>query len=136
MEDIDGAVDRIWKIGGDTGWYHANFLWKLRGIMDKLQGGVGLRRGRSHPTDIHAGDAIDFWRVLYANKENKRLLLYAEMKVPGDAWLEFYIRNGTLYQIATFRPLGAMGRLYWYAVMPLHGYVFNGMLRKVAGLKR
>lgn len=135
LDDVEGTVERIWRIGGDTGWYHANFLWKLRGIMDKVQGGVGLRRGRSHPTDIHAGDAIDFWRVLYANKDSKRLLLYAEMKVPGDAWLEFYIRNGTLYQIATFRPLGAMGRLYWYAVMPLHGYVFNGMLKNIAGLK-
>ena len=132
INDSDATLDRIWKIGGDTGWYHANFLWKIRGLMDKFQGGVGLRRGRSHPTEISAGDAIDFWRVLFASKDEKRLLLYAEMKVPGDAWLEFKIENGYLIQTATFRPLGAYGRLYWYAVSILHEYVFRGMVRKIS----
>jgi uncharacterized protein YbjT (DUF2867 family) len=132
ITDTDATLDRIWKIGGETGWYHANFLWKIRGLMDKFQGGVGLRRGRSHPTEISAGDAIDFWRVLFASKSEKRLLLYAEMKVPGDAWLEFKIKDGYLVQTATFRPLGAYGRLYWYAVSILHEYVFRGMVRKIS----
>lgn len=132
IADTDATLDRIWKIGGETGWYHANFLWKIRGLMDKFQGGVGLRRGRSHPTEISAGDAIDFWRVLFASKSEKRLLLYAEMKVPGDAWLEFKIKDGYLIQTATFRPLGAYGRLYWYAVSILHEYVFRGMVRKIS----
>ena len=132
IQDSDATLDRIWKIGGETGWYHANFLWKIRGLMDKFQGGVGLRRGRSHPTEISAGDAIDFWRVLFASKDEKRLLLYAEMKVPGDAWLEFKISDGYLIQTATFRPLGAYGRIYWYAVSILHEYVFRGMVRKIS----
>lgn len=126
------TLDQIWKIGGENGWYYANWLWKIRGLMDKMQGGVGLRRGRSHPTEISAGDAIDFWRVLFASQEEKRLLLYAEMKVPGDAWLEFKIKDGYLIQTATFRPLGAYGRLYWYGVSILHEFVFRGMARGIA----
>ncbi|AGA79904.1 SDR family oxidoreductase [Echinicola vietnamensis] len=127
------TLDRIFAIGGDTGWYYGNWLWKLRGFMDKLAGGVGLRRGRTHPTTINSGDAVDFWRVLYAKKAEKRLLLYAEMKVPGDAWLEFKIENGCLVQTATFRPKGLWGRVYWYAVYPFHGPIFGGMVRKLAG---
>jgi hypothetical protein len=82
---------------------------------------------------LEAGDSVDFWRVLYADKDEKRLLLFAEMKVPGEAWLEFKIKDGILYQEATFRPLGLSGRLYWYSVLPFHGLIFNGMLRKLAG---
>jgi uncharacterized protein YbjT (DUF2867 family) len=126
------ALEKIWSIGGDSGWYAANFLWKIRGFMDKLAGGVGLRRGRTHAHTLSAGDAIDFWRVLYANKEEKRLLLFAEMKVPGDAWLEFKIENDVVVQTATFRPRGVVGRLYWFSVLPLHGWVFSGMLRAIA----
>ena len=99
--------------------------------MDKLVGGVGLRRGRTHPSQIEAGDAIDFWRVLYANRQEGRLLLFAEMKLPGEAWLEFKIQNNSLIQTATFRPLGLMGRIYWYLVLPFHGVIFNGMLKKL-----
>jgi hypothetical protein len=97
-----------------------------------MVGGVGLRRGRKSPTEIEAGDSLDFWRVLYASRQQKRLLLFAEMKLPGEAWLEFYIKNNTLHQVATFRPHGLWGRLYWYAVLPFHGLVFNGMIKNIA----
>ena len=127
------SLQKIWKIGGITGWYYADLLWNFRGFLDKLVGGVGLRRGRKSPTEIYAGDALDFWRVLLANKKERRLLLYAEMKLPGEAWLEFKIEpDGNIYQTATFRPLGIMGRLYWYLLLPLHAIIFNGMIRKIA----
>jgi hypothetical protein len=99
--------------------------------MDKLFGGVGLRRGRTNPSTINVGDSIDFWRVLYANKEEGRLLLFAEMKLPGEAWLEFKVVDGKLVQTATFRPLGLAGRLYWYSVLPFHGFIFKGMIRNI-----
>lgn len=133
VDDVESSLNRIWSIGGTTGWYYANWLWEIRGFIDKLWGGVGLRRGRTNTDKIEAGDALDFWRVLYANKEKKRLLLFAEMKVPGEAWLEFEIKNNKLYQRATFRPKGVQGRLYWYLVYVFHGFVFNGMLMRLAG---
>lgn len=126
------VLNKIWKIGGETGWYYGTFLWKIRGYVDKLVGGIGLRRGRTNPVDISAGDALDFWRVIYADREKKKLLLYAEMKLPGEAWLEFKIENSILYQTATFRPKGLWGRLYWYAVTPFHWFVFKGMINKLA----
>jgi hypothetical protein len=125
------SIDKVWRIGGVNGWYYGNWLWRLRGFLDKLVGGVGLRRGRTSPTEITPGDALDFWRVLYANKEEGRLLLFAEMKLPGEAWLEFKIENNQLVQTATFRPLGLAGRLYWYAVLPFHGFIFGGMIREL-----
>ncbi len=126
------VLDRIWAIGGKTGWYYGNWLWQLRGFLDQVWGGVGMRRGRKSDTEISAGEALDFWRVLLANKQEKRLLLYAEMKLPGEAWLEFKIdENNVLTQTATFRPLGVLGRLYWYAVLPLHGFVFRGMIDNI-----
>jgi hypothetical protein len=91
-----------------------------------------LRRGRKNNSLIFAGDSLDFWRVIYANTEEKRLLLYAEMKLPGEAWLEFKIENNILIQTATFRPLGLWGRLYWYSVLPFHGLIFNGMLKELS----
>ena len=133
VDDEDRAVERIFSIGGKTGWYYADFLWKIRGFLDKVFGGVGLRRGRRNLNNLEAGDSVDFWRVLYADKEEKRLLLFAEMKLPGEAWLEFKIKDGILHQEATFRPLGLSGRLYWYSVLPFHGLIFNGMLKKLAG---
>ncbi|QOW09263.1 SDR family oxidoreductase [Kaistella flava (ex Peng et al. 2021)] len=133
VDDEEKAFDRVFSIGGKTGWYYADFLWRIRGFLDKLFGGVGLRRGRRNMSDLEAGDSVDFWRVLYANREEKRLLLFAEMKLPGEAWLEFKIKNGVLRQEATFRPLGLSGRLYWYSVLPFHGLIFNGMLKKLAG---
>lgn len=133
IENPDAAVAKIWSIGGKTGWYYGNWLWELRGFMDQLVGGVGMRRGRRSDVDISTGDALDFWRVLVANKAEKRLLLYAEMKLPGEAWLEFKIdENNNLTQTATFRPLGVMGRLYWYAVLPFHGAIFKGMIDNIA----
>ena len=125
------VINKIWSIGGENGWYHANLLWKLRGVIDKVFGGVGLRRGRTNPTQIRAGDALDFWRVLYANREDGKLLLFAEMKLPGEAWLEFKIESNMLVQTATFRPHGLMGRLYWYSVLPFHGIVFKGMISEI-----
>ncbi len=134
VQDREGTLERIWSLGGKTGWYYGNILWRWRGYLDKLIGGVGLRRGRTHPTEIHAGDALDFWRVLLADKPNGRLLLFAEMKLPGEAWLEFRLdQDQVLHQTATFRPRGVWGRLYWYAVTPLHWFVFQGMMKKVAG---
>ena len=132
VKNLDQVMDRIWAIGGSTGWYYGNWLWNIRGVMDKFVGGVGLRRGRRSPTKLFAGDTLDFWRVLRANKEQKRLLLYAEMKLPGEAWLEFRInQQNELEQIATFRPLGVWGRLYWYSVLPFHGFIFRGMMREI-----
>lgn len=123
--------DKIWRIGGETGWYYANWLWKFRGFIDRIFGGVGLRRGRTHVNEVSMGDAIDFWRVLYSDRKEGRLLLFAEMKLPGEAWLEFKIKGETLYQTATFRPKGIWGRLYWFVVYPFHGIVFTGLINKL-----
>ena len=129
------VINNIWAIGGNRGWYFGNWMWRIRGVIDKMVGGVGLRRGRRSDTDLKAGDALDFWRVLVADKQNGRLLLYAEMKLPGEAWLEFKIVNLNgrlnLEQTATFRPIGLAGRLYWYSVLPFHGFIFNGMANKL-----
>ncbi len=133
VDDVQKSLDKIWEIGGKNGWYYANFLWRIRGFIDKLFGGVGLRRGRTNIASINPGDALDFWRVLYADKAEKRLLLFAEMRVPGEAWLEFYIDdNDILHQNATFRPRGLKGRLYWYSMLPFHYFIFAGMLNRIA----
>jgi hypothetical protein len=131
IENYDFTIERIWSLGGETGWYYGDWLWDLRGFIDKLYGGVGSRRGRTNQHNIHAGDVLDFWRVLYADKEEGKLLLFAEMKLPGNAWLEFKIVNNVLYQTATYEPLGIWGKWYWYAVLPFHGFIFNGMLQKL-----
>lgn len=128
------CVEKIWRIGGETGWYYANWLWELRGFLDKVVGGVGLNRGRTNQNQVHAGDTIDFWRVLYANKEEKRFILFAEMKLPSEAWLEFKIQDKILTQTATFRPKGLTGRAYWYMILPLHGLIFNGLINELAKL--
>lgn len=133
IENEKVTLDKIWTIGGKTGWYYGNWLWKIRGILDQIAGGVGMRRGRKSDTELVSGDALDFWRVLIANKDEKRLLLYAEMRLPGEAWLEFRIdKNDILTQTATFRPLGLLGRLYWYSVLPFHELIFKGMINKIA----
>lgn len=132
-ENPELALERIWTIGGKNGWYYANFLWKIRGFLDKLAGGVGLRRGRTNPDKLYPGDSLDFWRVLMADKDERRLLLFAEMKIPGEAWLEFYIDDENIvHQNATFRPRGLRGRLYWYSMLPFHFFIFKGMLAKIA----
>ena len=136
---IDQVLSNMWSIGGARGWYYGNWLWDIRGYLDKLSGGVGLRRGRTNTNSIHTGDTLDFWRVLAADKQNKRLLLYAEMKLPGEAWLEFKIiqKSGKpfLQQTATFRPVGVAGRLYWYAELPFHLFIFNGMAKNLIRYK-
>ncbi|MCG2611303.1 SDR family oxidoreductase [Flavobacterium sp. SM15] len=136
VQNPEKALNNIWTIGGNKGWYYGNWMWKLRGFLDKLFGGVGLRRGRTSPNHLDNGDALDFWRVLLADKEKKRLLLFAEMRLPGEAWLEFRIdENDILHQTATFRPKGILGRWYWYSMLPFHFFIFEGMLRNIAANK-
>ena len=129
------AFAPIRRIGGRTGWYYGNWLWSLRGFLDLLIGGVGIRRSRRDPDKLHVGDALDFWRV-EVFEPNHRLRLQAEMKLPGRAWLEFEVipceHGSTIRQTAIFDPLGLAGLLYWYGIYPLHQFVFAGMLRNVA----
>jgi len=129
--------DQVQRVGGDRGWYYADMLWEVRGWIDRVIGGVGLRRGRRDPTNVFLGEAIDFWRV-EDMVPGERLLLHAEMKVPGDAWLEFRalpLADGSrsqLIQTAFFRPLPFWGRLYWNVLYPIHRLVFRGMARNIA----
>ena len=127
-----GPVERI---GGSTGWYYGNWLWRLRGLVDLAAGGVGMRRGRRHPETLAVGDALDCWRV-EAIEPGRRLRLMAEMKLPGRAWLEFEVQgdseSSTIRQTAIFDPVGLLGLAYWYAVWPLHRLVFSGMLKGIA----
>jgi uncharacterized protein YbjT (DUF2867 family) len=129
------VLNNIMAIGGKRGWYYWDWIWGIRGFLDRVVGGVGLRRGRTSDVNISPGDVIDFWRVLLVDKLAKRLLLYAEMKLPGEAWLEFKIieRNGkkNLSQIATFRPNGLWGRAYWYLMFPFHLFIFKGMAQQI-----
>lgn len=129
------------RIGGGTGWYFGDVLWRLRGALDLLAGGVGLRRGRAHPDNLRVGDTVDFWRV-EAFEPDRRLRLAAEMRLPGRAWLEFEVsaedcsETGCLLrQTAIFDPVGLGGLLYWYALYPIHKVVFAGMLRRIAQAK-
>lgn len=123
------------RIGGTTGWYFANFLWRLRGFIDLLAGGVGLRRGRRDSETLQVGDTLDFWRVEEFDAD-RRLRLVAEMKVPGRAWLEFEVTgdsaHSTIRQTAIFDPLGLFGLVYWYGLYPFHRWIYAGMLRKIA----
>ena len=125
----------IQRIGGDTGWYAWNWLWQLRGFLDLLVGGVGMRRGRAHFEILRVGDTVDFWRV-EEHDPNHFLRLAAEMKLPGRAWLEFEVTgddfSSTIRQTAIFDPVGLLGLIYWYALYPLHQLVFAGMLRGIA----
>lgn len=133
----EATIARIWCIGGRTGYYAFNWAWKLRGFIDQMIGGVGLNRGRQHLHTIEVGDSIDFWRVLRADKERGHLILYAGMKLPGQAWLEFQCQekdNRIIFiQTATFRPKGILGRLYWYLLLPIHCLIFYKMAKALAG---
>lgn len=125
----------VCRVGGGHGWYSANWLWRIRGWMDNMAGGPGLRRGRRNPENVGYGEALDFWRVV-GYKRDRRLALRAEMKLPGEAMLEFQIDPGgagqcTLHQIALFQPRGLLGLMYWYAVVPFHQIVFSGMLQGI-----
>lgn len=131
-EQVFPAIERI---GGDTGWYYGTFLWKIRGYLDLLVGGIGLRRGRRDPDKLAVGEAVDFWRV-EAIEPNQRLLLHAEMRVPGRAWLQFEVQpdeegGSQVRQTAIYDPIGLLGRLYWFALFPVHAFVFEGMLRNL-----
>ena len=128
----------IWSVvqavGANNGWYALNWLWQLRGILDRLIGGVGMRRGRRHPSAIRVGDAIDFWRVV-AVEPGRRLTLLAEMKLPGSAVLEFGIDSNSdessLTTSAYFHPAGVFGLLYWYILTPIHPAIFRGMTQAI-----
>lgn len=126
------VIGRVWSLGGDKGWYGLNWAWKLRGLIDKLFKGSGMNRGRRHPTEIAVGDPIDFWRAIKVDKESGYLLLFAEMKLPGKAWVEFRLEGKEFYQTAFFLPKGILGRLYWYCMLPFHFFIFKKMARKLA----
>lgn len=133
--DPEQVLDNVWSIGGERGWYYGNTLWRIRGYLDRLSGGVGLRRGRTNVNRLASGDVLDFWRVIVADRDEQRLLLYAEMKLPGEAWLEFKIikkgKKQFLTQTATFRPSGLPGRIYWYLLLPFHFFIFDGMINNI-----
>jgi uncharacterized protein YbjT (DUF2867 family) len=133
--DVEKAFAPIRRIGGKTGWYAYDWLWRLRGFIDLLVGGVGLRRGRPEPDALHVGDALDFWRV-EGYEPNRLLRLSAQMKLPGRAWLEFEVvprRGGaTIRQTALYDPVGLVGLAYWHLLYPLHRMIFSSMLKKIA----
>lgn len=120
----------ITSIGGENGWFDYDFLWELRGLLDKVIGGAGINRGRRDSCDLRVGECLDFWRVQDI-KQNERLLLFAQMKVPGSAWLEFKIEGNKLIQSAYFYPRGILGRLYWYAMSPMHYFIFKNMIKNI-----
>jgi len=124
------------SLGGDQGWLYMNWAWRIRGFIDRLVGGVGLRRGRRHPSELRVGDSLDFWRV-EAVKEPQLLRLRAEMKVPGRAWLQYEVQpqdeqHSILVQSAYFAPKGLFGLLYWYLLYPIHSLIFSGLIREIA----
>lgn len=131
----DRAFAPIAGIGGKRGWYYGTWLWRIRGAVDLLMGGVGMRRGRRDPDTVAVGDTLDFWRV-EAYEPGRRLRLAAEMKIPGRAWLEFEVSpdggGALIHQTAVFDPVGLFGLLYWYALWPVHALIFGGMLRAIA----
>jgi hypothetical protein len=136
---VAADIEQVWvpivEIGGDNGYYYGNSLWAIRGVLDLLFGGPGLRRGRRSPSSLRAGEALDFWRVLRVEKP-RHLKLLAEMRLPGRACLDFAVSEDSgqtvITQTATFEPQGLLGRLYWWSVWPLHHFVFDGMLRGIA----
>lgn len=138
--DARTAFAPIRRIGGDVGWYSGDALWTLRGIVDALLGGPGMRRRRRDPDELRVGDRVDCWRV-EAYEPNAFLRLHAEMRLPGDAWLELRVTalpdgGSEIEQISSFSPSGALGKVYWYAVHPLHTRIFAGMLRGIANAAR
>jgi hypothetical protein len=132
------AFAPVARIGGTSGWYYANALWRLRGLIDLAAGGIGLRRTRRHPEQLRPGDSLDFWRV-EAVEPNRLLRLRAEMRLPGRAWLQFEVTGDgpvVLRQTATFEPVGLFGLLYWYSLYPIHAAMFKGMLAAIARATR
>jgi len=131
----DRVYAQVERLGGDAGWPYANVLWRIRGLMDRMVGGVGMRLGRRDPDHVRVGDAIDFWRVEEVDRP-RLLRLRAEMRVPGRAWLQFEVAEtaggSRLVQTAFFEPKGLPGLAYWYALYPVHGLIFRGMVRVLA----
>ena len=134
-ENAEDVFRSACEVGGPNGWFKYNVLWKIRGFLDKITGGYGLNRGRRQPRDLRLGDAVDFWKVADI-KEGKRLLLYAQMKLPGQGWLEFDCQPDQLVQTAHFIPSGVLGRLYWYSIIPIHYLVFNDLARTVVSASK
>jgi len=137
---VPASVEAVYRsftqLGGATGWLYMDWAWRLRGALDRLLGGVGMRRGRRDPQDVRVGDAVDFWRV-EAVGPNRLLRLRAEMKVPGRAWLEFQVEprpggGSLLSQTAFFAPRGLAGLLYWYTLYPIHALIFSGLVKRLA----
>ena len=137
---VDAPVKDVYRvvagIGGKRGWYFANWAWRIRGRIDRMLGGVGLRRGRRHPETLRIGDSLDFWRVETC-KPDHLIRLRAEMKLPGRAWLQYEVREdrtGTthLQQTAAFMPKGLGGLLYWYGLYPMHAWIFRGLINEIA----
>ncbi len=134
------VIEKLWSIGRENSWYYLNWVWIIRRAIDFLLGGVGFRKGRPDPTKIASGDQVDFWRVLFADPKKGRMILYAEMTLPGECWIEYSIKGseskGELHQTLTFRPKGVWGRLYWYVLLPLRFIVFRGLCQKITGDKK
>ncbi len=126
----EAIFETICSLGGSNGWFKYNILWRVRGVMDKVVGGYGLNRGRRLHKSLRIGDALDFWKVVDIH-EGKRLLLYAQMRIPGKAWLEFDVQPQQLVQTAHFLPKGILGRLYWYLLSPIHYFVFNDLAQSI-----
>ena len=137
--EVDADPHRTWRavcrVGGARGWYSGAWLWRIRGWMDRVAGGPGLRKVRRDPERLRVGDPLDFWRVEDVERD-ERVVLHAEMRLPGEAWLEWDLTptaTGThLEQTARYRPRGLWGRAYWYAVAPFHRFIFPGLLRGIA----
>ncbi|WP_291777965.1 DUF2867 domain-containing protein [Cecembia sp.] len=124
--------DKVNRIGGESGWYFGTLLWKVRGSMDRLIGGIGFRKGRDRENRLVKGDQVDFWRVISVNDAEMQVKLKAEMLLPGEVCLEWKVGANTIHQRLEFKPLGSFGRLYWYLVRPLHYFIFFQMAKKIA----
>lgn len=138
-ESIEERENQVWEnicdIGGDRGWYFGTLLWKFRGWIDRVFGGVGYRKGRP-AGNIEVGDQIDFWRVIHVNNSKKTLKMEAKMKLPGNVWITFEIREKIFIQKVEFQPRGNFGRVYWFLVKPIHYLMFSGMFRSIIKYKR
>lgn len=127
----EAAIEKVWSIGGRNGWYAYNWLWKVRAFVDKIVGGVGFSRENS-TSGPKSGGILDFWSVVSVDKDAGRLVLKADMKLPGEAWLEFHCSEERLSQKATLRPKGLLGRAYWYVLLPVHKLIFRKMAQVIA----
>ncbi|MCH7397705.1 DUF2867 domain-containing protein [Belliella sp. DSM 107340] len=131
---IAGKESQVWEkiqnIGGENGWYFGTFLWKIRGRIDLIFGGIGFRKGRPK-RELEIGDQVDFWRVVNVDNSRKHLKMKAEMKLPGKVWITFEIKGDQFIQEIDFQPQGIFGRLYWIMTKPIHHYIFSGMYKAI-----